>query len=56
MLVNACPSFGLFVLTLTAIPINGAVALTADFKNLFPAVCVPLKIFCSLLLIDPTSS
>ena len=45
ILVVACPTFGFLVLALTAIPINGAVALIAGFKNLFQAVCVSLKIF-----------
>ena len=40
----ACRIFGLLVLALTAIVINGAVALIAGFKNLFQAVCVPLKV------------
>ena len=56
ILVVACPTFGFLVLALIAIHINGAVALIAGFRNLFQAVCVPLKIFCSLLLIDPPSS
>ena len=45
ILVVACPTFGFFVSALTAIPINGAVALIAGFRSLLPAVCVPLKIF-----------
>ena len=35
ILVVACPTFGFFVFAETAIPINGAVALIAGFKNLF---------------------
>ena len=34
ILVVACPTFGFVVLALTAIPINGTVALIAGFKNL----------------------
>ena len=45
ILVVASPTFGFLVLAVTAIPINGAVALIAGFKNLFQAVCVPLNIF-----------
>ena len=56
ILVVACPTFGFLVLAETAIPIKGAVALRAGFRNLFHAVCVPLNIFCSLDLIDPPSS
>ena len=56
ILVVACPTLGFLVLALTAIPINGAVALIADFRIFFQAVCVPLKIFCNLLFIDPPSS
>ena len=43
ILVIACPILGILVLAPTAIPINGAVALMSGFKNLFQAVCVPLK-------------
>ena len=54
ILVVACPTFGFFVLALTAIPINGAATLIAGFKNLFQAVCVSLKFsevyFLSILL------
>ena len=32
ILVVACPTLGFLVLALTAIPINGAVALIADFR------------------------
>ena len=53
--VAAAPTLGFFVLALTAIPIKGADALIAGFRNLFQEVCVPLKIFYSLLLIDPPS-
>ena len=56
LLVVACPTFGFFVFAETAIPSNGAVALIAGLKKLFHAVYVPLKIFCSLHLIDPPSS
>ena len=56
ILVVACPTFGFFVYAETAIPINGAVALIAGFRNLFQAVCVPLNSFCNLLLIEPPSS
>ena len=45
ILVVACPTFGFLVLALTAVPINGTATLTAGFRNLFQAVCVPLKIF-----------
>ena len=45
LLIVACRNFGFFVLALTAIPITGAATLTAGFKNLFQAVCVPLNIF-----------
>ena len=55
ILVVACPLLGFVVLALTAMPINGAATLTADFKNLFQAVCVPVEFFCSLLLIEPPS-
>ena len=55
-LVVACLAFGFLVLALTAITINGAATLTAGFKNLFQAVCVPLKIFYNSLLIEPPSS
>ena len=48
ILVVACPTFGFFVLALTAIPIKGADALIAGFRNLFQAVCLPLNIFCNL--------
>ena len=44
ILVVACPTFGFLVLAVTAIPINGAVALIEGLRNLFQAVCVPLKI------------
>ena len=56
ILVVACPTLGFLVSALTAMPINGAATLTADFKNLFQAVCVPLKDFCSLLQIEAPSS
>ena len=56
ILVVACQTFGFLVLALTAIPINGAVALIAALRNLFQVVCVPLNIFCNLDLIDPPSS
>ena len=56
ILVVAAATFGFLVLAPTAIPINGAVALIAGLRNLFPAVFVPLKIFYSLLLIEPPSS
>ena len=56
ILVVACPTLGFLVSALTAMPINGAATLTADFKNLFQAVCVPHENFCSLLLIEPPSS
>ena len=56
LLVVACPTLGFFVFAETAIPINGAPTLTAGFKNLFQAVSVPLKKFCSLLLIDPSQA
>ena len=52
IIVVACPTFGFFVLALTAISINGAVALIEGLRNIFQAVCVHLKIFCSLLLND----
>ena len=45
ILVVACPTFGFFVLALTAIPINGAATLTTGFKKLFQAACVPLNFF-----------
>ena len=45
ILVNACPTLRFLVFAETAIPISGAVALNAGFRNLFQAVCVPLKIF-----------
>ena len=41
----ACPTLGFLVLALTAMPKNGAATLTADFKNLFQAVCVPVEFF-----------
>ena len=53
IVVVSCPTLRFFVLV---IPIKGAVAVIAGFRNLFQAVCVPLKIICSLLLIDPPSS
>ena len=53
ILVVACPTLGFLVLALTAMPINGAATLTADFKKLFQAVCVPVEFFCSFLLIEP---
>ena len=56
ILVVASPTLGFLVLALRAMPINGAATLTADFKSLFQAVCVPVKVFCSLLLIDAPSS
>ena len=56
VLVVACPTFGFFVLALTAIPINGAATLTAGFRKLFQAVCVPVNKFRSLLFIDPPSN
>ena len=56
ILVVACPTFGFLVLALRAIPINGAVALIAGFRNLFHAVYVPLNIFCSLPFINPPSN
>ena len=56
ILVVACPFFGFLVFAETAIPINGAVAIIVGFRNLFQAVCVPLKIFRNLILIDPSSS
>ena len=56
IIVVACPTFGFFVFAETAIPIIGAARLTAGFKNLFQAVCVHLKFFCYLLVIDPPSS
>ena len=51
ILVVACPTFGLLVL-----PVNVAATLTAGLRNLFQAVCVPLKIDFSLLFIEPPSS
>ena len=45
ILVVDCPTFGFLALALTAIPINGAVALTAGFRNFFQAVCVLLNFF-----------
>ena len=45
ILVVACPTLGFFVFALTAIPLNGAVAIITGLKNLFHAVCVPL-VFC----------
>ena len=56
ILVVASPTLGFLVLALTAMPINGAATLTADFKNLFQAVCVPLNFFCRLLLTKTHSS
>ena len=56
ILVVACPTFGFLVLAVTAIPINGAVALIAGLRNLFQAVFVPLKIFYNLDFIEPPSS
>ena len=47
LLVVACPTFGFLVLALPVIPTIGAVSLIAGFGNLFQAVSVPLKIFCS---------
>ena len=38
ILVVAAPTFGFFVLALTAIPINEAATLTAGLRNLFQAV------------------
>ena len=55
-LAVACPTFGFLVFAETAIPLNGAVALIAGFRNLFQAVCVPLKIDFHLFLIDPPSN
>ena len=43
ILVVACPTLGFLVLALTAMPISGAATLTADFKTLFQAVCVPVE-------------
>ena len=51
--VVAAATFGFLVLAPTAIPINGADALIAGFRNLFQAVCVPLKIDFNLFLIEP---
>ena len=56
ILVVTCPTLGFFVFAETAIPTNGTATLTAGFKNLFQAVCVPLKTTFSLLLIEPSSS
>ena len=56
IVVVACPTFGFLILALTAVPINGAVALIAGFKNLFQVVSVLLKKLCSLLFIDQPSS
>ena len=56
ILVVAAPIFGFFVFAETAIPIYGLAIFNAGFKNLLQAVCVPLKIFCSLDLMDPPSS
>ena len=50
ILVVACPTLGFLVLALTAMPINGAATLTADFKNLFQAVCVPVEFFSVVCL------
>ena len=43
--VKACPTFGFFVLALTALARNGAVGLIAGFWKLFQAVYVPWKFF-----------
>ena len=51
-LVVVCPTLGFFVLAEMAIPINGTVAIIAGFKNLFQAVCVPLKFFCSFYFLS----
>ena len=54
ILVVACPTLGFFVFALKAIPINGAVAISAGIRHFFRAVCVPLKIFVVyFLLIHP---
>ena len=45
ILVVAAATFGFLVLAPTAIPINGAATLTAGFRNLIQAICVPLKFF-----------
>ena len=52
----AAPNLGFLVLALTAIPKNGTDALIAGLRILFQAVCVHLKFFCNLLLIEPPSS
>ena len=52
----ALPIGVFFDLAETAIPIFGLAIIRAEIKNLFQALCVPLKNFCSLLLIGPPSS
>ena len=56
LLVGACVTFGFLVLALTANPIKDAATLTAGFRKLFQAVCVPLKLFCSYLFMEPPSN
>ena len=55
MLLVACPILGFLILAETAIPIYGLAIFNAGFRNLFHAVCVPLKIFWSLDFIEPPS-
>ena len=43
--VVACPTFGFLVFAETAMPINGAVALIAGFKNFVPSCLCSLKYF-----------
>ena len=51
-----CADCGFFVFAAIAADISGFAIFKAGFRNLVQAVCVPLKIFCSLFFIDPPSS
>ena len=51
ILVVACPTLRFLVLSLTAIPMNRAVALRDGSRKLFQTVCVPLKIFVAYFLL-----
>ena len=48
--------WGFFVFAATAADISGVAIFKPGFRNFFYAVSVPLKIFCSLIFIEPPSS
>ena len=56
ILVVACHTFVFLIFAETTLPINGAATLTAGLGTLFPAACVPPKLFGRLVLIDHPSS